>query len=161
MIECAANGQSTALARQHPKVKHLNLRFVPGQIRPGGPVDDPAAARSLRSRGYQTRHRRARKVTAESIATSQVVLATDHATLRSLQRRCTSVHAHKLHLLLDFVPGHAGQDLPQPMHGALEEYGQMLDLCEQAIQGLSHALITGGSRPLFPRDSGHIPANVG
>jgi protein-tyrosine phosphatase len=100
-------------------------------------------------------------VTPERIARSHLVLATDSPTLRSLQRRCTSPHAHKLHLLLDFVPDRAGQDLPLPQKGAAGDYSQMLDLCELAIVGLTKALVTGANGPAHPLSRAGAPANMG
>jgi protein-tyrosine phosphatase len=149
LVEATARGRTDALARMHPGVKKLNLRFASARVRPTPQAVDPAAAQCLRQRGYRTSLSRLRNVTPESIARSQIVLATDRTTLRSLQRRCTSPHAHKLHLMLDFVPGLAGQDLLHPQPGAKAEFSRLVDLCELAVNGLTHSLVAGA------------PANVG
>jgi protein-tyrosine phosphatase len=146
VVEATARGRTNALARLHPGLRKLNLQFSSARVRPTPQVDDPTADRCLRQRGYRVRHGRVRDVSPESIARSQIVLATDRSTLRSLQRRCTSAHAHKLRLMLDYVPGLAGQDLLQPQPGSSADVGKLLDLCELATIGLAKSLVTGAGQ---------------
>jgi protein-tyrosine phosphatase len=164
LIQAGVVGRLAAIAKISPAVRQLNVRITAGRIRSAPGIDDPVAAQSLRRRSIRAAMPRPMAVTQESFVDADIVLASDWSTLRSLQRRCTSAHAHKLHLVLDFVPGRRGGELPQPSQGSADGYTQLLDLCDQAIIGLTKVILADSGRsPIRAAEPARAPspANVG
>ncbi len=106
-------------------------------------VGEPPDARSqaaARQRGVELGGQRARQVVVEDFATFDHVLAMDSDNLAMLEAQCPDDHRHKLGLLLDFAPGAAGRDVPDPYYGGGRGFEEVLDLVTAAGEGLLEAL---------------------
>ena len=82
-----------------------------------GEPPDPRAIRTAASFGVDIGGLRGRQVGPADFARFTHIFAADRANLRNLQRIAPAGHAAQVALLLDLVPGRAGQDLADPWYG--------------------------------------------
>ena len=100
-----------------------------------GDPPDPRAREAARRRNYDLESLRARRVTVEDFTSFDLVLAMDEHNLNLLRRRCPPEHAHKLRLFMEF--GKSGvREVPDPYYGGPQGFESVLDLVENAAQGL-------------------------
>lgn len=100
-----------------------------------GERPDPRACWAASQRGYDLHSQRARQVTHEDFAQFDYVLAMDEHNLRALKELAPSEHAHKVRLLTDFGSGKEC-GVPDPYAGGPQGFEHVLDLVEDAAQGL-------------------------
>ena len=60
----------------------------------------------------------------------------DEGHLRQAGRLCPPQHAHKLRLLTDFCQAHGAGEVPDPYYGCAGDFEHVLDLVEDACDGL-------------------------
>jgi protein-tyrosine phosphatase len=101
----------------------------------GEPPDARARAAAQR-RGYDLESLRARHMSARDFATFDLVLAMDEHNLNALQRDCPPEHRHKLRLFLEFGSKLDVREVPDPYYGGPQGFESVLDLVEDAAQGL-------------------------
>jgi protein-tyrosine phosphatase len=97
---------------------------------------DPRARAVLTRAGYACHAHRARRVTPQDFAGSDLVLAMDAGHLDTLRDACGPEHAHKLRLFLDFAPGLEGRDVPDPYFGNIGGFDRVLEMCQAGVRGL-------------------------
>jgi protein-tyrosine phosphatase len=102
---------------------------------PGSPPDGRAQAAAAR-RGYDLSALRARQVQAADYATFDLILVMDHDNLTALQENCPKQDQHKLRLLTEFCQEHKASVVPDPYYGGADGFEQVLDLVEDACEGL-------------------------
>jgi len=101
----------------------------------GHPPDQRAQAAALQ-RGYDLSPLRARQVSREDFRVFDYVLAMDRENLRVLQRlRPPQVDRNPL-LFLEFSSAGKVEDVPDPYYGGPQGFEHVLDLVEDAAQGL-------------------------
>ena len=105
-----------------------------------GEPPDPRAQLAASRRGYDLSTLRARQVNPGDFSSFDYVLAMDEVNLRFLERLCPSQHAHKLKLFMEFGADTGAREVPDPYSGGPEGFEQVLDMVEQAAQGLLHYL---------------------
>ncbi len=115
----------------------------------GEPPDRRAIAHAAR-RGIDIAGLRARKLRREDFARFDYVLAMDRGHQRILLRQAGALKASALkasalkasalkdrvRLYLDFAPGLAGRDVPDPYYGEAQDFERVLDMVEAATAGL-------------------------
>ena len=101
----------------------------------GEPPDSRAQFAASR-RGYDLSLQRARQVRRTDFSEFDYVLAMDEMNLRLLERLCPPQHAHKLKLFMEFSAGSALREVPDPYYGGEQGFERVLDMVEQAAQGL-------------------------
>ena len=102
----------------------------------GSPPDPRAQAHGAR-RGYDLARLRARKVRPADFERFDLLLAMDADHLDYLSERCPPEHAGRIRLLRDFAPGAPpGSEVPDPYYGAPAGFDRVLDLVEEACEGL-------------------------
>lgn len=107
----------------------------------GSPPDD-RAQHAAGQRGYELASLRARKVKAQDFQDFDLVLAMDFDNLASLQESCpaSTKARNKLRRLTEFVPAHSrhvgAQSVPDPYYGGPAGFEFVLDLVEDACDGL-------------------------
>lgn len=106
-----------------------------------GEAPDPRSQAHARRRGYDLSAQRARAVQALDFEQVDLILAMDRGHLRTLEQRCPVHLRHKLGLLLDYAPGLAGRDVPDPYYGGADGFEQVLDLVEAACEPLARQLL--------------------
>jgi protein-tyrosine phosphatase len=100
---------------------------------------EPPDARSIqhaRQRGYELSDLRARPFGRTDFERADWVLVMDEGHLRQAVRLCPPQHAHKLRLLTDFCRQHVAGKVPDPYYGRAPDFEHVLDLIEDACDGL-------------------------
>jgi len=109
-----------------------------------GEPPDPRSQAAAAHRGYDLSGLRARQVRASDFDEFDLVLAMDKANWSALQRLAPPQRRDRVRLYLDYAPGSAHREVPDPYYGGPDGFEQVLDLAEQAAQGVLDALTTGG-----------------
>ncbi|MGE8318324.1 MAG: low molecular weight protein-tyrosine-phosphatase [Comamonas sp.] len=105
----------------------------------GEPSDRRSQKHALR-RGYDLSDLRARQVGAADFERFDLILAMDAHNLSLLRQRCPAAQQHKLHLLTEYCSRHANTGVPDPYYGGDAGFEQVLDLVEDACEGVLRAL---------------------
>jgi protein-tyrosine phosphatase len=109
--------------------------------------DSPPDERSQKHaalRGYDLSALRARQVVDADFSTHDLILAMDSANLAQLRGRCPSEFQGKLRRVTEFCRNLESQDVPDPYYGGSEGFELVLDLVEDACEGL---LMQASTRP--------------
>jgi protein-tyrosine phosphatase len=105
-----------------------------GDYHLGAPPDQRACEAAAR-RGYDLTPLRARQVKREDFAKFDYILAMDTENLRSLKSFCPPEHGHKVMLFTEFCSS-GPCVVPDPYGGGPDGFERVLDLIEDASQGL-------------------------
>ncbi|HKU15843.1 MAG TPA: low molecular weight protein-tyrosine-phosphatase [Steroidobacteraceae bacterium] len=107
----------------------------------GEPPDARAIAAALR-RGIDLSALRARVVRVSDFDYYDLILAMDEQNLRELRRRAPAQRHERIRLLMEFVPAAAVRAVPDPYYGGPQGFEQVLDLLEEAAEGLLQELLS-------------------
>lgn len=105
-----------------------------------GDAPDPRSVRAAARRGYDISKLKGRKLSGEDFERFDFVVALDDEHMRLMRRNCPPELQHKLHDLMKFAPQAAYREVPDPYYGPAEGFELVLDLLEEAIEGLLKAL---------------------
>ena len=105
-----------------------------------GATPDPRTVAAAAKRGYDLAHLRARRVTEFDFIRFDHVIAMGRDHLEWLQRSCPPLYHDKLGLLLEFSERFEEDEVPDPYYGGAEDFQQVLDLVEDAVQELLRKL---------------------
>lgn len=100
-----------------------------------GEAPDRRSQQAAKRRGYDLSTLRGRQAIAEDFDQFDYVLAMDEQNLRHLQRMCPEDYKGQLALFLDYGSS-AVREVPDPYHGGSEGFETVLDLIEDASEGL-------------------------
>ena len=106
-----------------------------------GSAPDARAQAHARRRGYDVSDLRARQVRDADFETFDLILAMDDDNLSVLRQRCPPQHRHKLMRLTEFCRIHTSPVVPDPYYGGARGFEQVLDLIEDACDGLLAELL--------------------
>jgi len=101
----------------------------------GEPPDARAQVAASR-RGYDLSTLRGRQVSHQDFADFDYLLAMDEINLHALVRLCPPQHTHKLKLFMEFSAIAGSREVPDPYYGGPKGFERVLDMVEQAAQGL-------------------------
>jgi protein-tyrosine phosphatase len=101
-----------------------------------GEPPDARSIRHARQRGYDMSDLRAQHFSAADFERADWVLVMDDGHLLHAARLCPPQHAHKLRLLVDFCLSHDADEVPDPYYGQARDFEHVLDLVEDACEGL-------------------------
>lgn len=101
----------------------------------GSPADARAQAHAAQ-RGYDLGDLRARAVSEADFEQFDLILAMDWDNLALLEDQCPSAKRHKLRRLTEFCQRHDSPVVPDPYYGGEAGFEQVLDLVEDACDGL-------------------------
>lgn len=101
-----------------------------------GKAPDKRSQEYAAKRGYNLSHLRARPVTIEDFETYELLLAMDGNNLKHLLEMSPPEHRHKVKLFLEFAEGISEREVPDPYYGDGEGFELVLDLVDNACQGL-------------------------
>jgi len=107
-----------------------------------GETPDRRARTAGERRGYSFKGIRARQVTREDFETFDLVLAADSSNLFDLRRICPSHLHYKLALFLSFASSEY-DEVPDPYYGGDNGFELVLDLIEDASDGVLERLKQG------------------
>lgn len=101
-----------------------------------GKAPDARTVAAARQRGYDLSILRARQVSAKDFAEFDYVLAMDKSNLMDLQRMKPSTYTGHMGLFLEFGARGDHHEVPDPYYGGHDGFELVLDLVEDAAQGL-------------------------
>jgi protein-tyrosine phosphatase len=102
----------------------------------GGEPPDPRSVKHAARRGYDLANLRARVVTAGDFERFDLILAMDWDNLAELEERCPPQHRAKLGRLTQHGVRFASPAVPDPYQGGPDGFDHVLDLVEDACDGL-------------------------
>lgn len=106
----------------------------------GEPPDPRSCAAALR-RGIDLSVQRARKVVPEDFERFDLLLAMDRDNLALLKRGARPEHHAKLGLFMRYATRFQVDEVPDPYYGGEQGFEQVLDMAEDAGQGLIRSLL--------------------
>jgi len=101
-----------------------------------GEQPDPRSQAAAIRRGIDLSRQQARRVKAQDFVDFDYLLAMDSENHANLLRMCPAGSEHKVHLMLNFGDGIEGQDVPDPYYIGGDGFEVVLDLIENASNGL-------------------------
>ena len=102
---------------------------------PGSPPDARSQEHAAK-RGYDLSDLRARQITDDDFAHYNLILVMDWDNLALVQDVCPPEHMAKVRRLTEFCLIHDAPVVPDPYHGGAKGFDQVLDLVEDACEGL-------------------------
>lgn len=105
-----------------------------------GEPPDARAQQAAARRGVDLSTLRGRKAIAADIELFDYVLAMDQENYDNLMAICPSELEHKVQLFLDYAPNRAESEVPDPYFGGAGGFDRVLDMVEEASQGLLEAI---------------------
>lgn len=106
---------------------------------PGSPPDSRSRAHASK-RGYDLSDLRARQVVSEDFDQHDLILVMDHDNLRAVLDRCPPAHRSKVQRLTTYCTRHNSSEVPDPYYGGAQGFEQVLDLIEDACEGVLKAI---------------------
>jgi protein-tyrosine phosphatase len=107
-----------------------------------GSPPDRRAIEAARRRGVDLSSLRARMVSAEDFAHYDLILAMDEENVLELKRRAPPEHQERIRLMMDFAPHAPSRWVPDPYYGGAQGFEEVLDLLEEAANGLVQELLS-------------------
>jgi len=101
-----------------------------------GKPPDARAQDAARKRHYDLSHLRARQVCPQDFEDFDYILAMDKDNLASLMLNCPAHLQHKVRRLLSFSQHFPDLDVPDPYYGGSSGFDHVLDMIEDAAEGL-------------------------
>ncbi len=101
-----------------------------------GELPDPRTRQAASRRGYDMSALRGRQVGAADFARFDYVLAMDENNLAILERLRPRDAGSHLGLFLEFAERHDEREVPDPYFGGADGFERVLDMVEDAAQGL-------------------------
>lgn len=96
----------------------------------------PRAQRAAIQRGFDIAALRSRQISAQDLCRFDYIIAMHHANRQTLAHRAGDRYQHKIHLFLDFAETVDLQAMPDPYYGDDRDSGYVIELIEQAGNGL-------------------------
>ena len=101
-----------------------------------GEAPDRRATAAAAKRGYDLSDQQARQVSEDDFVRFDYVLAMDRANLAYLRSICPLQYTAKLRLFLEFSERFVEREVPDPYYGGPQGFDHVLDLVEDAANGL-------------------------
>ena len=108
---------------------------------PNSPPDERSQAHAVK-RGYDLSGLRARQITAADFEQHDLILVMDWDNLALVENLCTPEQKHKLRRLTEFCITMDSPVVPDPYYGGAAGFDHVLDLVEDACDGLLRHLNT-------------------
>jgi protein-tyrosine phosphatase len=101
-----------------------------------GAAPDRRAVAAASRRGIDLSKMRARTVERRDFERFDLILAMDEENLQELQRRAPAHYRSRIRLLMDYAPEARSRAVPDPYYGGAQGFEEVLDLLEEAAEGL-------------------------
>ena len=102
-----------------------------------GAKPDARSQQAGENRGYNFSGLKSRKVTASDFADFDLIIPMDKNNYNDLVERCPEEHHHKIKLMMSFATSHLDQEeVPDPYYGGAAGFEYVLDLIEDASEGI-------------------------
>jgi protein-tyrosine phosphatase len=121
------------------KAKRLGLDFKVDSAGTAGyhkgAAPDKRSQEVARAKGYDLSRLKCRKVNEQDFTNFDLILGMDEANVRDLKRKCPEEYHFKLALFSDYTQSEF-DEVPDPYHGGKRGFELVLDLIEDASDGL-------------------------
>ena len=97
---------------------------------------DPRSQTAALRRGYGLSRLRARKVQPKDFVEFDLLLAMDRDHFEYLRDRAPEGTSHKVRMFMSYARDVRRDEVPDPYYGGNAGFDVVLDLCEEAVQGL-------------------------
>ena len=101
-----------------------------------GHPPDKRSQEAAAQRGIDLSALRSRKIRSSDFEYYDLILVMDNLNLVNLMRLCPDDHKYKIKLMLDYLPGHSLNEVPDPYYGGERGFEEVLDILEEAIEAL-------------------------
>jgi len=101
----------------------------------GRPPDDRAQEHAAK-RGYNLSDLRARQLLPRDFEVHDLILVMDYDNFEHARALCPPAQLHKIRRFTEFCLRHKAQVVPDPYYGGEQGFEQVLDLVEDACEGL-------------------------
>ena len=101
----------------------------------GEPPDRRAIAAAAR-RGIDLSSQRARQVAAADFSAFDLIVAMDEQNAKELHALAGASYVTRIRLMMDYAPASGRKSVPDPYYGGAEGFEEVLDLLEEASEGL-------------------------
>lgn len=101
-----------------------------------GEAPDSRTQRAAAARGYNLSQLRARKVAHQDLDYFDLILAMDRSNLDNLRRMAMPEQQQKIRLFMDYAHNFEDDEVPDPYYGLGHGFDLVLDMVEDASQGL-------------------------
>jgi protein-tyrosine phosphatase len=105
-----------------------------------GEAPDGRSQSAAKARGYDLSALRARRVERMDFERFDLVLAMDQHNHAILARMCPPSNGHKLKLMMDYARNYSEREVPDPYDGGAAGFDRVLDMLEDATEGLLEAI---------------------
>ena len=105
-----------------------------------GEPPDPRAQKAAAKRGYDLSALRARTIEDADFQRFDLILAMDQEHYATLSRSAGAAAAHKLKLMMSYARRFKEREVPDPYYGGPQGFERVLDMLEDAAQGLLESL---------------------
>jgi protein-tyrosine phosphatase len=112
-----------------------------------GEAPDARAIKAARRRGIDLTALRARRVTPEDFEIFDLIIGMDEENLRELRSRAHATRHDRIRLMMEFAPTAVSRAVPDPYYGGEQGFEAVLDLLEEAADGLIDELIKRAENP--------------
>jgi protein-tyrosine phosphatase len=106
----------------------------------GEPPDRRAIAAASR-RGIDLSGQRARQVVIDDFTAFDLIVAMDEQNVDELRARAGAAQAARIRLMMDYAPAVGRRSVPDPYYGGAAGFEEVLDLLEEAAQGLLREIL--------------------
>jgi protein-tyrosine phosphatase len=106
-----------------------------------GEPPDPRAVTAAALRGVDLRRLRARQVEDADFARFDLIVAMDRLNRETLRDRCPVEYRERIRLFMEFAGNDQDDDVPDPYYGGPLGFEQVLDLAEEASEGLLEEIV--------------------
>lgn len=133
------------VARHFIEVRGLSDRVVVDSAGTNGyhvgEAPDPRTQKAALRRGYDLSKLRARKLEQFDFQCFDLLLAMDHGHLDIMRRACPEPYKSRLGLFMQYARDSEFDEVPDPYYGGPMGFDAVLDMCEDAVQGLLEEIL--------------------
>jgi len=105
-----------------------------------GEPPDPRSQKAAAKRGYDLSALRARTIEDADFQRFDLILAMDQEHYATLSRSAGAAAGHKLKLMMSYARRFKEREVPDPYYGGPQGFERVLDMLEDAAQGLLESL---------------------
>jgi protein-tyrosine phosphatase len=105
-----------------------------------GEPPDPRAQKAAAKRGYDLNALRARTIEDADFQRFDLILAMDQEHYATLSRIAGAAAGHKLKLMMSYARRFKEREVPDPYYGGPQGFERVLDMLEDAAEGLLESL---------------------
>jgi protein-tyrosine phosphatase len=106
-----------------------------------GSPPDRRAIEAARRRGIDLSSLRARQISEADFERFDLILVMDDENLSELRKFASPSYHDRIRLLMEFAPDALSRDVPDPYYGGASGFEEVLDLLEEASEGLIEEIV--------------------